>query len=120
MAGVAARGGHAGDGVMHAGLPGTAGAAPRCGGPRGWRSGQEAFQRLAGGRFPAVAAACVEVLGEPGQDVEAGHPGGRGDGPDDGGVPGGVPVAEPPAFFLVTTGPRIWRSAALLSSDIIG
>ena len=25
------------------------------------------------------------------------------------------PFREPPAFFLVTTGPRIWRSAALLS-----
>jgi len=25
------------------------------------------------------------------------------------------PLREPPAFFLVTTGPRIWRSAALLS-----
>src|SRR6266536_2367095 len=55
--------------------------------------GQEAFQRRAGEWFPAVAAAFVEVSGEPGQDVQPGHPGGRGDGPDDGGVPGGVPVA---------------------------
>jgi hypothetical protein len=57
--------------------------------------GQEAFQRPAGERFPAVAAAFVQVGGEIGQDVEAGHPGGRGDGPDDGGVPGGVPVPGP-------------------------
>ena len=55
--------------------------------------GQEAFQRRAGGWFPAVAAALVEVCGEIGRDVQPGHPGGRGDGPDDGGVPGGVPVA---------------------------
>src|SRR2546429_3669398 len=48
--------------------------------------GQEAFQRRAGEWFPAVAAAFVEVSGEPGQDVQGGHPGGRGDGPDDGGV----------------------------------
>jgi hypothetical protein len=56
----------------------------RAGGP-----GQEALQCRAGRRFPAVAAACVEVGGEPGWDVEAGHPGGRGESPDDGGVPGG-------------------------------
>jgi Electron transfer flavoprotein FAD-binding domain len=30
------------------------------------------------------------------------------------------PFREPPAFFLVPTGPRIWRLAALLSSDTIG
>ena len=30
------------------------------------------------------------------------------------------PLREPPVFFLVTTGPRSWRSAALLSSEIIG
>ena len=30
------------------------------------------------------------------------------------------PLREPPAFFLVTTGPRIILSAALLSRPIIG
>ena len=87
-------GGHAGAGVFAAGLPGR------------WRRlcpgaevagagvpGQEAFQCRAGEGFPAVAAAFVEVGGEPGQEVQAGHLGGGGDGPDHGGVPGGVPVA---------------------------
>ena len=72
--------------------------------PGGWRlcpyaevfgagvPGQEAFQCPAGERFPAVAAAFVEVGGEIGQDVQPGHPGGRGDRPDHGGVPGCVAV----------------------------
>src|ERR1019366_3432902 len=30
------------------------------------------------------------------------------------------PFGDPPAFFLVTTGPRIGRSAELFSSDSIG
>src|ERR1700686_4736585 len=54
--------------------------------------GQEPFQCRAGERFPAVATAFVEVGGEPGQEVEAGHLGGGGDGPDYGGVAGGGPV----------------------------
>jgi hypothetical protein len=76
-----------------------------------WRSPGLAFQGRtrskvrAGEGFPAVAAAFVEVGGEPGQEVQAGHLGGGGDGPDHGGVRGGVPVAGAPAFFLVTTGP---------------
>src|SRR5712672_455482 len=53
---------------------------------------QEPFQRRAGEWLPAVAAALVEVSGEGGKQVEAGHRGGGGDGEDDGGVPGGVPV----------------------------
>ena len=55
--------------------------------------GQEPFQRWPGGGFPAVASALVEVGGEPGQDVQAGHLGCRGDGPNGGGEPGGVLVA---------------------------
>src|SRR5208337_5613607 len=96
VAGVAVSGGYAGDGsVIRAGLPGRGRLCPGAevfgaGVPR-----QEPFQRLAGERFPAVAAAFVEVRGEPGQDVEAGHPGGRGGGPDDGGAPGGVAVPGP-------------------------
>jgi len=30
------------------------------------------------------------------------------------------PLWEPPAFFLATTGPRIWRSATLLSAETMG
>src|ERR1035437_5435954 len=67
--------------------------------------GQEAFQRPAGERFPAVAAAFVQVGGEPGQDVQPRHPGGRGDGPDDGGVPGGVPVPGPAGVLPGHDGP---------------
>jgi len=65
--------------------------------------------------FPPFAAAFAEVGGEPGQEVQAGHLGGGGDGPDHGGVRAVSPLREPPAFFLVTTGPRIILSAALLS-----
>src|SRR5271165_1863012 len=54
--------------------------------------GQEPFQRRPGQGLPAVAPAFVEVGGEVGQLVEAGHPGGGGGGPDHGGVAGGVPV----------------------------
>jgi hypothetical protein len=54
--------------------------------------GQEPFQRLPGQGLPAVAPAFVEVDGEVGQLVQAGHPGGGGDGPDHGGGAGGVPV----------------------------
>ena len=54
--------------------------------------GQEALQVRAGQGLAAIAAAGVEVGGEVGQDVEAGHLGGGGDGPDAGGEPGGVPV----------------------------
>ena len=99
-------GSHAGAGVFAAGLSGR------------WRwlcpgvevagagfPGQEAVQVRAGEGFPAVAASFVEVGGEPGQEVQAGHLGGGGDGPDHGGVRGGVPVAGALAFFLVTTGP---------------
>src|SRR5438552_18519175 len=44
---------------------------------------QEPFQRRAGEWLPAVAAALVEVSGEVGKQVEAGHRGGGGDGEDD-------------------------------------
>ena len=54
--------------------------------------GQEAFQRLPAERLAAVPPAFVEVGGQVGEQVQRGHPGGRGDGPDHGGVPGGVPV----------------------------
>ena len=43
--------------------------------------GQEPFQAGPDEGFPAVAAACVEVGGEEGQDVQPGHLGGGGDGP---------------------------------------
>jgi len=57
--------------------------------------GQESFEVWALGGLAAVAAAFVEVGGEPGQEVQAGHLHGGGDGPDDGGEPGGVPVTGP-------------------------
>src|SRR5712691_638793 len=60
---------------------------------------EEAFQCRAGERFPAVAAAFVEVCGQVGQDVQPGHLGGGGDGPDDGRVPGGVPVMGAAGVF---------------------
>ena len=47
----------------------------------------------AGEGLAAVAAAFVEVGGQPGQDVQAGHLDGGGDGPDDGGEPGGLVIA---------------------------
>src|SRR5215831_6031786 len=65
--------------------------------------GQESFQRRPGERLAAVAAAFIEVGSQPGQDVEAGHLGGDGDGPDDGGVAGAVPVMGAAGVFLVTT-----------------
>src|SRR5665811_2079098 len=43
---------------------------------------KEALQYRAGQRLPAVAAAFVEVGGQVGEQVQAGHPGGREDGPD--------------------------------------
>jgi len=54
--------------------------------------GQEPFQRRAGEGLSAVAAAFVEVGGQVGEQVQAGHRRGRGDRPDHGGVAGGVPV----------------------------
>ena len=88
------RGGRAGDGsVIRAGLPGGRRLCPGAEVFGAGVPGQESFQCPACEGFPVVAAAFVEVGGEPGQDVEAGHPGGGGDGPDDGGVPGGVAVA---------------------------
>ena len=45
--------------------------------------GQEPFQVRAGEGLAAVAAAGVEVCGEVGEDVQAGHLGGGGDGPCD-------------------------------------
>jgi hypothetical protein len=54
MAGVAARGGHAGDGVIHAGLPGRRRLCPGAEVFGAGVPGQEPFQRLAGERFPAV------------------------------------------------------------------
>ena len=121
VAGVAVSGGYAGDdSVIRAGLPGRG---RLCPGAEVFGAGiprQEPFQRLAGGRFPAVAAAFVEVRGEPGQELR----------PAIRAVAVTVqmtaafravsPFRDPPAFFLVTTGPRICRSAALLSSDTIG
>src|SRR6266704_1670735 len=118
--------------MLLAGLAGSSGMPVRARSPRvlsgRWRRlcpgaevagagvpGHDAVQVRPGEGFPAVAAAFVEVGGEPGQEVQAGHLGGGGDGPDHGGVRGGVPVAGAPAFFLVTTGPRIILSAALLS-----
>jgi hypothetical protein len=82
--------------------------------------GQEAFQVRAGEGLPVVAAAFVEVSGEVGQDVQAGHLRGGGDGPDAGGEACGVLVAGAAGVFLVTTGRRRARSAGLLSSPIIG
>ena len=66
--------------------------------------------------FPAVAAAFVEVGGEPGQDVEAGHLDGGGDGPDHGGEAGGVPVTGAACVLPSPRGRGSCRSAGLLSS----
>ena len=77
--------------------------------------GQEPIQCLPGGRFPAGAIAFVEVGGEEGNDVQPGYRGGRGDVQIAAAVRAVPPLREPPAFFLVTTGPRIVRSAMLLS-----
>jgi hypothetical protein len=60
--------------------------------------GQEPFQAGACEGLAAVASAFVEVCGQVGEDVQAGHPGGGGDCPDAGGelcgvlVPGAVGV----------------------------
>ena len=61
--------------------------------------GQESFEVWALGGLAAVAAAFVEVGGDPGQEVRAGHLHGGGDGPDDGGEPGGVPVTGSAGVF---------------------
>ena len=61
--------------------------------------GQEAFQCCPGEGFAAVAAAFVEVSGEPGQGVEAGHLDGCGDGPDRGGEQGGVVIMGAAGVF---------------------
>lgn len=50
--------------------------------------GQEPFQGRAGQGLSCVPAASVEVGREAGDDVQACHLRGRGDGPDRGGVPG--------------------------------
>ena len=74
---------------------------------------QEAFQVRAGAGLPVVAAAFVEVCGEVGQDVQAGHLRGGGDGPDAGGEACGVLVAGAVGVFLVTTGRRGARFATI-------
>src|SRR6266536_6622039 len=57
--------------------------------------GQEPFEARAWRRLAAVASAGVEVSGEIGEGVEAGHLGGGGDSPGRGGKPGGVLVPGP-------------------------
>jgi hypothetical protein len=57
--------------------------------------GQEPFQVRACEWLAAVAAAGVEVGGEVGLHVQAGHLGGGGDGPDPRSQPGSVVVPGP-------------------------
>src|SRR6266702_6679059 len=74
---------------------GTAGAGWACPGAEVGGAcfpGQESFQSRAGQGLAAVASAGVEVGGEVGQDVQAGHLGCGGDGPGCGGEPGCVTV----------------------------
>ena len=84
-------------------------AVPRCGGIRGWRSRVGTVPAPAGERFPAVAAAFVEVGGEIDQDVEAGHLGVRVTVQITAALRAVSPLWEPRAFFLVTTRPLIIR-----------
>ena len=79
-------------GITGEGFTRRAGAVPRFGGLRGWRSRAGTVPAPARTGASAVAPASVEVGGEVGQLVEAGHPGGGGDRPDHGGVAGSVPV----------------------------
>ncbi len=80
-------------------LPGGAGSSrawaawPMRAGLRGRHSRQKSFQVRAGEGLAAVVSACVEVRGEVGEHVQAGHRGGGGDGPDHGGEAGGGLVA---------------------------
>jgi hypothetical protein len=74
-------------------LPGRGRLCPGAKVLRACAPGQEPFQCRSGERLPAVAAAFVEVGDEIGEDVQAGHLRGCGDGPDHGGVAGRVTVA---------------------------
>ena len=88
----------------HLGCPGASrsgAAAPRRTGLRGGVPGQELFQVRAAQRFAAVAAAGGQV----GQDVQACHLGGDGDGPYRGGEPGGILILGPVGVLAGHDGP---------------
>jgi hypothetical protein len=92
-------GGRAGDGSVRAGLPGGRRLCPGAEVPGAGVPGQAVSQVRT--LRPAIRAVAVTV-----QITAA--------------FLAVSPLRDPPAFFLVTTGPRIWRSAALLSSDSVG
>jgi hypothetical protein len=81
--------------------------------------GQEPFQGRAGQGLSCVTAAFVEVGGEIGDDVQAASCAVAVTVQIAAALRAESPLRELPAFFLVTTGPRIVRSARLLSRLII-
>ena len=99
---MAARAGHVDAGVIGAGLGLRAGLRPGLEVFGAGAPGQEPFQCRAGERFPAVAAAFVEVSGEIGDGVQPGLLRGGGDGPGHGGVAGGVAIAGAAGNAAVT------------------
>ena len=119
-AGVAGCGDYAGEGVISRGFIRPAGAVPRCGGVRGSRSRAGTVQVPPGEGLSAVAAAFVQVGGEPGEGVQPGHLAVAVTVKIRAAFRAVFPLWEPPAFFLVTTGPLIVLSAVLLSSYTIG
>jgi hypothetical protein len=82
--------------------------------------GQEPSSSCPAKGFPAVAGRTRPGMGS-GRSARSARPSGSdGDGPERGGQPGGVLVPRAVGVLPAMTGPRIARSAVLLSRPVIG